>query len=313
MKKLFITIVALGSMVSCIKDDVVNKSKMPITFGGTFVEDVTRAVQDPSYGDAKLIDQFTVWGVVTGNVGSANLYGGDGTVVSRGGAAYGSPFASTEQEWWISNADYKFAAVANHTSVTLANGLPSSIKYTANGTADLIYAQPVAVETDAKAAPARSTGIANVGVNTNDCVPFVFSHLLSKVQFTFVSTSQPLVVTEIKVTSGHFSEGTYSIGTETWDSTTAATTAMEFGNADGTVTTAGTTSQYARLIIPGTQTLNISFKQGDEVMTPTLENFTFEPNKAYNILVTLQGASAITFVINTLEAWGVETDVPLDF
>ena len=284
-----------------------NISKMPIAFGGTFVDDTTRALDDPSYGEGKLIDQFTAWGIVTGNAGSSNLYGGDGTVVSRGSAAYGSPFNSDEQEWWIPSASYQFAAVANHESVTLAdNGLPSSITYTANNT-DLIYAQSVTVKTDDSATP-------YVGVNENGCVPFVFSHLLSKVYFTFVSTSQPLVVTNVQVTTGHFAKGTCSISSNPqWNNTTLATTALSFGDADAQVTTVGTTSQKACLIIPGKQTWTVSLLQNGEEKTATLTDFEFEPNKAYNILVTLEGASAITFKVINLEAWGAEKDVDLNF
>ena len=313
MKKLFITIVALVSMMSCVKDDVVTKSNRPISFSETLVDGSTRALVDPSYGDANPINAFHAWGVVTGNVGSSSLYGGDGTDVSRGDVAYGWPFDSAEQEWWIPSADYQFAAAANYTSVTLANGLPSSFGYTANGTADLVYAAPVTVETDVNAAPIESTGTPNVGVNENDCVPFVFSHLLSKVHFSFVSTSQSLEVTDVKVT-GHFAEGTYTIGSG-WNSTTAATSALSFGDADGSVTTTGTTSQLARLIIPGKQTWNISLKQNGEEKTATLTDFTFEPNKAYNIKITLQGASAITFVIDVekFEKWGASTDIDLEF
>lgn len=288
-----------------------NISKMPIAFGGTFVDDATRAIEDPSYREGKLIDTFTAWGIVTGNVASSNLYGGDGTVVSRGSAAYGSPFNSNEQEWWIPSATYQFAAVANHESVTLEDGLPSSITYTANNT-DLIYAQPVRVNTDELASPIQSTGTPNVGVNENGCVPFVFSHLLSKVYFTFVSTSQPLVVTNVQAT-GHFAKGTYTINDQQWSNTTLATTALSFGDADGQVTTEDTTSQKARLIIPGKQTWTVSLLQGDETKTATLTDFVFEPNKAYNILVTLQGASQITFIVNTLEAWGAEKNVDLNF
>lgn len=313
MKKFFITIVALGTLISCSKDEVVNMSKMPIAFGGTFVDDTTRALDDPSYGEGKLIDQFTAWGIVTGNVGSSNLYGGDGTVVSRDGVAYGLPFTSNEQEWWIPSAMYQFAAVANHKSVTLENGLPSSITYTCTAeNKDLIYAEPVTVTTSDSAEPEQSTGTPNEGVNENGCVPFVFSHLLSKVYFTFVSTSQPLEVTKVQAT-GHYAEGTYTISTQQWSSTTLASEALSFGDADSQVTTKGTISQKACLIIPGQQTWNISLMQGDDAKSATLTDFVFEPNKAYNILVTLEGASAITFEIEKLEAWGDVKNVELYF
>ena len=179
----------------------------------------------------------------------------------------------------------------------------------------MIYAQPVTVNTDDSATPIQSTGTPYEGVNENGCVPFVFSHLLSKVYFTFVSTSQPLAVTNVQVTTGHFATGTYTINDQQqqWSETTLASTPLIFGDADGEVTTAGTTSQKACLIIPGQQTWNISLKQGDETKTATLTDFVFEPNKAYNILVTLQGASQITFKVNTLEAWGAEKDVDLNF
>ena len=123
-----------------------------------------------------------------------------------------------------------------------------------------------------------------------------------------------MAVTDVKVT-GHFAKGTYTINDQKWSETTQApaTAALSFGGADGDVTTKGTTSQKACLIIPGQQTWTVSLKQGDETKTATLTDFVFEPNKAYNILVTLQGASQITFIVNTLEAWGAEKDVDLNF
>ena len=296
---------AFGAFASCSNDDIVSISREPITFGEATIDNSTRALADPSYGESKALNVFQVWGNVTGNTGNTlNIY--NGAAVERRSAADGEPFYCAQTEYWVPSARYDFVAVAHATKVTTANGLPSVIDYTADGVSDLLYAKPATIETDLSAQP-------NSVVNENKCVPFKFSHLLSKVHFSFLSTSQPLSVTDVSVT-GYFTEGTYTIGAASpWVGKNPATTAMSFGAADGTVNaTTAVTSQLARLIIPGPQTWSISVTQDGKTI-PAQLTFTFEPNKEYNILVTLQGASAITFEIVTFESWGASKDIPLEF
>lgn len=306
MKKVFIAILAVGALASCSSDDLVSISREPITFGEASIGKGTRAATDPSYGAKKPLNEFQVWGKVTGNTGnSLNIY--NGADVERRGVADGEAFWCSQTEYWVPSATYNFAAVAHATKVTTADGLPSVINYTADGVSDLLYAEPITAKTDISATPTS-------GVNANKCVPFVFSHLLSKVHFSFLSTSQDLTVSDTSIT-GYFTQGTYTIGAATpWVAATTSATPLSFGAAAGTVNDdEAVTSALARLIIPGAQTWNITIVQDGKPINAELTH-AFEPNTEYNILVTLQGASAITFTITSIEGWNnEEQDIPLDF
>ena len=307
------------SLGSCSGDETLETmEKKAIAFGSVSIENDSRAA-DPSYGDNKLIDGFQVWGTVTGNAGSANIF--NGATVTRGTADYGEPWTCSETQYWIPTATYNFMAIANANSVTPTSGMPTAINYTADGTSDLLLAEPVLVYTDDMAEPDKDD------VNENGCVAFTMTHLLSKVHFTFQdSNGNPVTNTEISNIQviGHYASGTYNIGGNTpgWvvdedDKVTASASALNFGDIDANDTEA-TTSQYARLIIPGTQTWSITFAQnGTTIDEPLIlegetagTGYTFAPNTEYNIIVTVGGE--ITFTIRSLEAWGAEQNIPLN-
>ena len=306
------------SLGSCSGDETLETmEKKAIAFGNVSIKNGSRAA-DPSYGDNKLIDGFQVWGTVTGNAGSANIF--NGATVTRGTADYGEPWTCSETQYWIPTATYNFIAIANANSVTPTSGMPTAINYTADGTSDLLLAEPVLVNTDDMAEPDKDD------VNENGCVAFTMTHLLSKVHFTFEdSNGNPVTNTKISNIQviGHYASGTYTIGATTpWGSQVlaATTSALSFGGIDANDTEA-TTSQYARLIIPGTQTWYITFAQnGTTIDEPLIlegetagTGYTFAPNTQYNILVTV--GSNITFTINSLEAWdngGEEQNIPLN-
>ena len=64
MKKLFIAAMALASVVACSKDEVVNQQQsVAISFEQVFVDNATRAAEDPST-TTKSIDAFDVWGFI---------------------------------------------------------------------------------------------------------------------------------------------------------------------------------------------------------------------------------------------------------
>lgn len=334
MKKTLIALAALSTLaIACNKAEVIDQApRQAITFGEAFVDKATKAI-DPSYGTNTLIDEFNVWGTVTGNTNNAmNLY--NGATVTRGDAAYGSAFNCEQTEYWIPSASYKFVAIANATSVTPTTGMPTAINYTADGTTDLLFTKTgVDVTTDASATP--------TGVNDNGCVAFTFNHLLSMVYFNFENTSGNdkciFKVEDVKI-SGQFASGTYTINGSSWGSQTEATTVLTFGNATGaTVSTAAddaiaiensstVTSHQARLIIPGEQTWTVSFTKKfyydtdgtltdsdlmstEEVSTPLVvdENnaakaYTFAENNVYVINVELKAGAEITFTIDK-ENW----------
>lgn len=303
------------SLGSCSSDDTIDAIQgEAITFGNVFVENSTRAI-DPSYGKDKDIESFQVWGKVTGNTGNiVNLYGGDGATVTKGSAAYGAAWACTEKEYWIPSATYQFMAIANaNNGVTLTDGLPSAVSYTADGETDLLLGELTAkgvkeVKTDVTASP--TTGVTDAKV-----VDFTMSHLLSKVVFTFTNTDTEtaLKVKEIKL-NGTNTSGTYTLSTGQWNDTN---TDYELGFGAEVTIPAGEdgTSEHERLVIPGTYTLVISFKVNDEEgigeeqeIDATIENQTFTAGHSYNITANIKsGMKEIIFNV-TSAAWGGTND-----
>ena len=313
------------SLGSCSSDETLESMEpKAITFGSVSMENHSRAAYDPSYGQTtNLLDQFKVWGTVKGNTNTTvKIF--NGAEITRGQAAYGTAWTQTSgsAQYWIPSATYNFMAIANATDVDFGpenapSDLPIAINYTADGETDLLFGELAnkgikTVTTDATATP-----------NPAGPVAFTMTHLLSKVHFTFEdSNGNPVTNTEISniQVTGHYASGTYNIGGENqgWGSQVLATTSpLSFGGIDANDTEA-TTSQYARLIIPGTQTWSITFAQnGTTIDEPLIlegetadTGYTFAPNTQYNILVTV--GSNITFTINSLEAWGAEQNIPLN-
>ena len=293
------------SLGSCSSDDTIDAIQgEAITFGNAFVENSTRAT-DPSYGaEANAFTQFQVWGRVTGNTtgNTVNLYGGDGAKVT---GSVGAEWSCNETEYWIPSATYKFIAIANAGSVSLTNGLPATISYTADiaetpapdGTKDLLLGELneanslKTVTTDNNATPSESP------------VAFTFTHLLSKVVFTFTNIdNKDLTVSDIQIT-GFTKEGTYNIAGKKW------TSAIEDENMAGALKFGSSivkpnipnTSAYERLVIPGTYTLNISISIDgrDEPITAELSQ-EFLANNSYNFTADIDtGKKYIIFTITS--------------
>lgn len=297
-----------------------------IGFSAPFVDNATRAAIDPSYNANNLIKEFNVWGTVTGNTGNTiNLF--NGARVYDDTPTYGAAYNCDQEEYWLPSATYNFVAIAGHNGVTPATGMPATISYTADGVTDLIYTKTAKeVTTNAASTP------------TEDPVKFTFNHLLSKVHFAFYNTSATdktvFQISDIKV-SGQYTSGTYTIGATTpWAATgaVAETNAWSFGNATNSttdnaaanITTAFTdttpmTSNYARLLIPGEQTLKISFTKTQfydnvEMNTETVEKnltYTFAENGAYVINVELKSGGIIDFSVGSLDGWDTETNISI--
>ena len=324
MKKTFFIILAAAAIVGCSNEEVIIEQQGgAITFGEVFVDNATRAATDPSYNEQNLVDAFKVWGTVKGNTNNTiNLF--NGAEVTRGNAAYGAAFTCAQKEYWIPSATYNFAAVANATGVGVSGGLPSTINFTqGDGSADLIYATPVTITTDAVAAPS--------GVNSNGCVPFTFNHLLSKTEFLFENTvdnaNYTYQVTGISI-SNLYSEGSYTVSNSIWAaSEQAASNKVLFGDAANAIAAKGTaTSANACLIIPAnygeTTKFNVNFTatllyNGTSINTvnhviPVAH--TFEAGHAYKFNVSLGVGNEIKFTITKVSTWAPEggsTDVTL--
>ena len=330
MKKVIFALAAVVALAACSKEQTIVADRGDaIGFDTPFVENSTRAI-DPSYNASNLIKEFNVWGTVTGNTtgNTINLF--NGARVYDTTPTYGVAYDCEQDEYWLPSATYNFVAIAGHNGVTPTTGMPSTISYTADGTTDLIYTKTAkVVTTTAAATPSENP------------VEFAFNHLLSKVHFAFYNTSATadtvFQISDIKVW-GQYTKGTYTIGATTpWAATdtdtVAANAAWSFGNATNStdnaavaadITTAFTeaspmTSNYARLLIPGEQTLNISFTKkqfynGTEMNKETVEKkltHTFAENGAYVIKVELKSGGIIDFSVGSLEDWDDDTSISI--
>ena len=321
MKKLFIAMLAVAAVTACAKDEAISIDRQAIGFGNPFVENSTRAAIDSSYSGTKELTSFKVYGTVTGNGNTVLLYNGNEVVGKIGDAVWG---CTGDPQYWIPNCSYKFYAIADATSVSPADAMPTTITYNENTTTngDLILAI-VDDTTNAQATPSKGNP-----------VKFTFSHLLSKAYFTFKkgeydNTRYTFTVKNIKFTDAYKS-GVYNIANGTWGSQNNKGE-LAFGNLEGNITTGnaanGLESANARQFVPATYSasnpLTISFDvvmmlDGNELSTvnytktfPAENDYTFAKNKAYNFEVTLGDNNTITFTVQALTGWDSKTDISI--
>lgn len=327
MKKFLFLAIAAAAMTSCSQDEVMEVAqKQAIQFGEAFIGNATRAV-DPSY-TANNITSFKLFGTVE----DVNIY--NNVTIARDSKAYNEAWTQVDgtTQYWVADADYKFVAIVdgdkdNVTETTIVDGMPTSITYNADGETDLLCD----IETRR---------------NNTSLVGFTFTHLLSKVYFTFTNkmpaeSKYTYKVSNIKITSGLYKSGTYTIepaeDEEPWSLGAGLTTEADvnddllFGNivASDTETEAinltfnnGKTSKNARLILPGAQTLKVAYTleilyDGESVQTynktADIKNtdgnaYNFLANYVYNIQGILQQdlETPIQFTVTAAPAWGNE-------
>ena len=317
MKKTLFALISLAvAAAGCNKAEVISVDRQLIAFGEAFVDNATKA----DYSST-LIDAFKVYGTVTGNGNTVNVY--EGADVTRGEANYGAAWTCDQKEYWIPSASYSFQAVVDG---EIANG---KIAYTVgqdkgkDGISDLLYATASAT-TNASAAP--------TGHIENGCVAFTFQHLLSKIGFTFTngvtgSEKYTFKVNSISFTN-HDHDGIYTIGTG-WDTAvTPSTDALSFGAPTAAVTpSASQAATTTHQIIPGVQTLKVTVNydilyNGKTVyagMAPAAKEFThtFAQGCVYNIVVNLPApGQEIKFTVkeqNGVGAWTEGTGAELKY
>lgn len=229
MKKTLIAVLALAAVAACNKTEVVDQPVgNAIAFDNAFVDNATKSVNDPSYTNANMFDDFVVYGYVEG----AELF--PGTIVSKNITNE----ALTKTDWkyegtkyWIAGAKYNFNAVAPSTGAkwtkeeASADGVKLSL--TNNGTQDVLYAKTA--ELEGKAA-------------SNSPVEFSFRHILSKVKFSFVNgynaTNATIKVKDIKINNAYKTGNVALDASDTEWTDQAGTLELEFGKATDNESTA---------------------------------------------------------------------------
>jgi hypothetical protein len=321
MKKVIFALAAVVALAACSKEQTIVADRGDAIGFDSFIENATRVTGK----EFTTVDSFQVWGTVKGNAMDSPMSLYNGALVERNNVEDGAAFTCRSQtEYWIPSATYNFVALAGHNRVTLANDMPETISYTADGETDLIYT------TDGETVKTNPQSVPEEGVNGNGCVAFTFNHLLSKVHFTVTSTAQGdyyHTVTGIKV--ANYSSGTYAITTDTWTGKTAKD--VPFADIAEVTNTAGK-SNADMLLVPTAATFNVMFTVNlykdnlykDDTLLST-ENKTvpvtikdaqdnvvgLQKGNSYNFTIACSVGNPIKFGVTNDPSWGDTTNVTI--
>ena len=294
MKKILVSALAAMSLVACMQEDVVTVPQTDaITFDQAYINNATRTAEDPSTTTAS-IDAFDVW---------AFMNEWDGTVLSDENVtrtSTGWTYANTQ--YWTPLNTYYFAALAPMDSqnavVTLATsnetaklGLGEIAFTNVDGSEDLLYS----------ATTVTAPRYEDLKLNNMPPVKFQFSHLLSKVKFTFTNgfkTNNAYVVIEDIVMTAP-KTGTIDLAVENWwdnDDWQLGTETVDLEFGDVAKLAMGSNDECAkeRLTIPAEAdqvyeiTFTVKLYMGaqlalEDVKTSTVTGVAFEMGKAYNL------------------------------
>lgn len=302
MKKVFFALAAVVALAACSKEQIIEVPQPEaIDFGTPFVDNSTRAT-DPSYSGTTDFGSFNVWGTVDGGAGLVPIFAGE-TVTGTVGV--GNEWTCTKKQYWVKDASYNFAALANAATVTLGDDkLPKTVTYTANQT-DLVYAKSALYK-------GKESG--------NPLVAFTFNHLLSLVTFTvengsLSATGYSFVVKNIKIAG--VTAGTCDVTTSpvTWSNPTSG----NYTIADITVDneTASADCGTSLLIIPGTVSVTFDVdilcedtKIGTKAYSKA--DIALAAGNSYNFIVEPTVGQEIKFNVENDPAWTNGGDVTIE-
>lgn len=297
MKKLFVCALAASMFTACSQDETISQqSPMQISFDGAFVNNATRAAQDPGFhNDNKPIEAFDVWAFMD-NTNGIVFNNEDVTKV-------GSNWAYTNTALWFANKDYYFAALApmNSKNVTIElaqgdkaeNGL-GNIKFTnINGTEDLLYA------THKRTTPAEI-------LEQPTAVKFDFNHMLAKVKFTFTnaftSANYKIKVTNLTMDVNNLAQIDLA-GDKVWKTHSGKLT-LDFGTIAEFGIGATEECAYERLTIPTDATKDYTVNITAELYigdvpaktiekTALIQGMALEMGKAYNFTAEFNASNFV--------------------
>ena len=224
MKRLVMCGVAALALAGCTQNEVLNISSDRAIGFDAYTGKGTRTVNDiTGEGSASGFNKFIVYGSY------ANSEDQETVVFNGVTVSYSSSWTYTNEQYW-QNGNYNFAAYSDGNGA-LSRGTTASYTHDGGlqiqnyvvGEKDLIFATQTASVTD-------KTKYSNP-------VNLTFSHLLSKVKFTFTNTfadNLKVEVSDLQIDNS-YTQGNYS--GSTWESLSANTTPRTYSimdvNADG--------------------------------------------------------------------------------
>lgn len=323
MKKIFVAVLAMAGVVACNTVDTLDVPQNPaISFENAYVKNATRDAVDPSTTTAS-IEAFDVWAFMDETSGIV-LVDED---VTKG--ANGWSYANVQ--YWAPGHTYYFGALAPMNSAnwdldtSKAGKLGAGVVSFTNvdGTEDLLYS---AVEV--------STADLKLGEGM-DPVKLTFSHLLSKVKFTFkngfATDNVSIKVKDVTMTVP--AAATLDLNTADWwegDKWVLGNEALtlQFGSV---ATTLGMgiadEADNERLTIPASAAYEYNVKfyvdvyMGDVLaidnheFTATIKDIALQMGKAYNFTATINPENLemapIVFEVVEVKEW-VDANTPSD-
>ena len=290
MKKVIFALAAVVALAACSKEQTVVMPEGNAIGFNTFVDKATRSVNDPSFTNDSLFDNFGVFGTVEG----AELF--DDVTVTGSGVGENASWTYTDTQYWIAGAKYNFAAVAPQT--VKVDGVDTNVytdaEYTIettkdeneknvytgtttlsfvnNGTIDLLYAEATAE---------GEAGSGNAEQPANGKVGFNFRHVLSKVKFSFENaynaTNATIRVKNVKITDAYASGVATLNSTTAWDPTANSNNlTLNFGNV------ALTAEDNAATVDQNDEGLALAYNATEE---------------SYNELLMIPGAGATAYTV----------------
>lgn len=323
----------LALAASCTKDVVISKvESTPIAFSNVFIDKSTKAATDISYGNspAVALEKFNIYGIVTGDADPINIYDGDEVTGTVGG-----DWSCDETEYWVDKCFYKFIALVDATAskdVTVTSGGTSTSVTARNTVSTDADGMPTAITYDVRTQKdvLIATAERDLNVETPSYAPvqLTFSHLLSKVVFTFTNafaetSGVKLTVKDIKITARQ--SAVYTVG-GAWSEPgqNEATAQVTFGNTE-TINPGGACAECGNvgLLIPGDYTdLHIEFvvehnKGGNPTPLTADIDVTLLEGNSYNLTAELNSANVsgvlpIRFVIKEDTGWEATGDKDVD-
>ena len=316
---LFAAVTAIA-LAACTKTETTGVSEGNlIKFDNAFVGNVTKADIDNNS-----LTTFWVFGQYDNDGSGTPVSVFDNTQVNGGSVGSSSTWTPADEAWWLEGKSYQFAAYSD------GNNTLDIASIGENG--ELILSNYPVGDNDLVAATATATGPTT---GTEQSVPLSFSHLLSKVKFTFTTdaaSTYKMSVSDLKFESA-FKTGNVTFANNavsgTWTGVTTGT--YEYADIDDFAEENG--ASVEKYVIPqGNESLTVTFKV---VMTDasneTIAEKTFDPislaytasgkgtdniwtpGYSYNYTANINledldsNAKPITFTVTTVNEWEDDT------
>ena len=308
MKKfLFLGIAATAMFASCTNDEMVEMNPQSAIGFETFVDKSTRATDVTKAN----LTAFEVYGWRTKDA-TEQIFDAQAVTANDGICTY-SPL-----QYWVGSYNYVFEAVApksGEKGVTVNDIYgASTITFESDSETDLIYAS---------ASKDLSSNNYGTLATATDAVGLTFSHLLSRVKFTFTNGAEAnsaakITVTYVKITNAGTtgvytpSNGTWAAATETGEVTFASNiTDIEGGESGET--------EHKYLIPYNVKDYSVSFTvtmtQGSvsdsfNYTVELPEDITLVKGNSYNFKATFNPGQPIVFTAD-VTPWNDFTDVTI--